>query len=147
MPLPRVSGLPGTSGRGETIFAPQATALVARATASRGETVEIAFPALNHPDQLDFFGFSRYQSLITRNFAYLLNFHDPASLMRLLKFQLEMRLPLLAKAWRGRQKATLTDINKLNLLQQRQMPGIRIHCALRVFTIPARSENMSFIGF
>jgi len=47
---------------------------------SRGKTVKIAFLELDRPDQLDFFGLARIQSLMTGQLAYLLDFHACTSL-------------------------------------------------------------------
>jgi hypothetical protein len=67
-------------GRGETVCAPQAAALIAYSLMSRGKAVKIAFPALDRPDQLDFFSLARIQSLMAGQLAYLLDFHACTSL-------------------------------------------------------------------
>jgi hypothetical protein len=74
----------------------------------RGKAVKIAFLALDRPDQLDFFGLARFQSLMAGNLTYPLDFH-----VRLLakceKFQRDFCPP--SKSWRGRCVPALTDIN------------------------------------
>jgi hypothetical protein len=67
-------------GRGETVRAPQAAALIAYSFMGRGKAVKVAFLALDRPDQLDFFGLARFQSLVAGDLTYLLDFHACASM-------------------------------------------------------------------
>ncbi|MBI5783089.1 MAG: hypothetical protein HZA69_05060 [Gammaproteobacteria bacterium] len=116
LPKPPASGVFRAPGRGETILAPLATGLIAHTCRGRRETVEIAFLALDCPDQFDFLGLARLHSLVTGNFAYSLDFHDLVSLLEIpQKFQ--SCACRMAKAWRGRNDATLTDINKSQLFR------------------------------
>jgi hypothetical protein len=117
------SGMPAAPGCGETVRAPQAATLIAYSLMGRGKAVKISFLALDRPDQLDFFGLAGFQSLMSGELAYLLDFH-----VRLLakceKFQRDI-CPLL-KSWRGRCIPALTDINNSILIRQHHRPGVQI---------------------
>jgi hypothetical protein len=74
------SGMPAAPGRGETVRAPQTAALIACSLMGRGKAVKVAFLTLDRPDQLNFFGLARFQSLMAGDLAYPLDFHARASM-------------------------------------------------------------------
>jgi hypothetical protein len=54
--------------------------LIAYSLMGRGKAVKVAFLALDRPDQLDFFGLARFQSLVAGNLTYSLDFHACTSM-------------------------------------------------------------------
>jgi hypothetical protein len=46
----------------------------------RGKAVKVALLTLDRPDQLNFFGLARFQSLMAGDLAYPLDFHARASM-------------------------------------------------------------------